>query len=181
MLPLMSGFVVPARDGTLVLGVENGLWRCDLDGPSLSHVVPVETDDPRTRLNEGKADSAGRLRFGSMDKHGLRGAIGALYRWSPDRGMATLRTGVAVPNGIDFAPGGRTRFFADTSTRRIEATAVDPATGEDGGTRPFAECPEGAPDGATVDAESALWVAMVGAASTATCPTGRKIGGCRFR
>lgn len=163
MLPLMPGFVVQARDGTLVLGLENGLWRCDPDRGALDHVVSVEANDPRTRLNEGKADAAGRIYFGSMDKHGLHGAIGALYHWSPDRGIVTLRTGVGVPNGIDFAPDGGTRFFADTPTRRIEATAVDPATGEDDGTRPFAECPEGAPDGATVDAEGALWVALVGA------------------
>jgi sugar lactone lactonase YvrE len=163
MLPLMPGFVVPARDGTLVLGLENGLWRCDPDGPTLDHVVPVEADDQRTRLNEGKADAAGRIWFGSMDKHGLHGAIGSLYRWSGESGVVTLRTGVGVPNCIDFAPDGRTQYFADTPTRRIEATDVDPATGELEQARAFVDCAEGAPDGATIDAEGALWVAMVGA------------------
>ena len=163
MLPSMPGFVVPEAGGGLVLGLEDGLWLFDPETGAMSRRVAVEADDPRTRLNEGKADGAGRLWFGSMDKTGFFGAIGSLYCHDPDRGLRRLRGDVGVPNAIDVSVDGETLYFADTSRRVFEAHEFDAATGELGASRILREYPSGeAPDGVTVAADGTVWLAVVG-------------------
>lgn len=119
----------------------------------------------RTRINDGAADAAGRLWFGTMDKTGSGEPIGSLYRLSGDAGLRQLRRNVRVPNATNFSPDGRTFYWADSRTRVLEACDYDPATGELGPARMFAQYPEGeTPDGSCVDAEGALWIAIVGGA-----------------
>jgi L-arabinonolactonase len=66
-------------------------------------------------------------------------------------------------------------YFTDSPTRLIHAFAYDPATGEPGQRRVFAEVEgPGIPDGAIVDAEGYLWSAEFGAGRiTRYAPDGR--------
>ncbi len=59
----------------------------------------------RTRVNDGAADPAGRLWFGTMDKTGLGEPIGSLYCLSVDGSMRRVRSNVRVPNAINFLAG----------------------------------------------------------------------------
>jgi sugar lactone lactonase YvrE len=162
-LPSMPGVLAARRAGGLVIGLEDGLYAFDPAVGLGARLVAVEEDMPLNRLNEGKADSMGRLWFGSLDRTGQFLPVGSLYRLDPDGTLAQVRAGMRIPNAIDFSVNGRRMYVADSHERRIDVMDYDPATGEAGPPRPFMVTPEGAlPDGCCVDAEDAVWVAVIG-------------------
>ena len=162
-LPSMPGLLALRGDGSLVIGLEDGLYPFDPATGVGDLLVSVEADDPRTRINDGSADAAGRLWFGTMDKTGSGQPIGSLYCLTADHSLRTVRTGIGVPNAIAFAPDGRTFYFADTPTGTIEACDYDAATATLGAPRSFVAYPDGErPDGICIDAEGAIWIAVVG-------------------
>jgi sugar lactone lactonase YvrE len=70
---------------------------------------------------------------------------------------------VRIPNAICFSPDGRTLYFSDSRSGVLEACAYDSASGEAGPSRPFASYGDGdKPDGACVDADGCVWIAVVG-------------------
>ncbi len=163
-LPSMPGFVTGRRKGGLLLGLEDGIYPFDPDHGLGDRVIAVEAEDTRTRINDGRADSAGRLWFGTMDKTGAGTPIGSLYRMGTDGIVAKLREAVQIPNSIEFSPDGARMYFADSRTRRIETIAYDPAMGSLGEAKTFVEYPEGTtPDGNCVDIEGGVWIALIGA------------------
>ena len=162
-LPSMPGFVVARRTRGLAVGLEDGVYAFDSAKGLGERLVAVEPDDNRTRLNDGKADPAGRVWFGSMDKTEAGPPIGSLYRLDLDGAVYCHRRDVAVPNAIAFALDGMTFYFADSPTRTIETFAYDPETGEPSTSRLFVRYEEGeAPDGTCVDSQGALWIAVIG-------------------
>jgi sugar lactone lactonase YvrE len=162
-LPSMPGLVVGRESGGLVIGLEQGLYAFDSMQGLGDRLVAVEADDPRTRLNDGKPDTQGRLWFGSMEKTGSGAPIGALYRLDRDGRITTIRHEVRIPNAICFSPDGRILYFSDSRSGVLEACAYDPASGEAGPSRPFASYGDGdKPDGACVDADGCVWIAVVG-------------------
>jgi sugar lactone lactonase YvrE len=162
-LPGMPGLVVLRRGGGLVIGLEDGLYPFDPAVGIGARLVAVEADDTRTRTNDGAVDAAGRLWFGTMDKTGSGQPIGKLYCLSDDLNLDVVRTNVGVPNATAFSPDGGTFYFADTPTGRIEACDYDVETAALGPSRTFAAYDSGErPDGVCVDAEGALWIAVVG-------------------
>lgn len=61
------GFALPSVDGSWICGVQGGLYRFSFETGTFSRVLPVETDRPGNRLNDGYVDRTGALWFGSMD------------------------------------------------------------------------------------------------------------------
>jgi sugar lactone lactonase YvrE len=162
-LPSMPGLVAGRRKGGLIVGLEDGFHEFDRDAGLGVRLVAVEADDPRTRMNDGKPDAAGRLWFGTMEKTGSGAPIGSLYRLGEDGTLRREREGLAIPNGITFAPDGSSFYFADTRARKIFRHAYDPAAGTIGAAEELVSYGPGeAPDGSCADAEGALWVAVVG-------------------
>lgn len=163
-LPSVIGSVALCRDpGQLIAGLQDGIYRVDLaDGG----VVPVCRPDPandRVRFNDGKVDRQGRFVCGSMGIHAE--PLGELIRVSADGGITRLATGIRIANAICFSPDGGTMYFADSLDRTIRACSYSPGPRPPGrprlhvDTRPFGS----GPDGATVDSDGFLWVALVGA------------------
>jgi sugar lactone lactonase YvrE len=161
-LPSLPGLLAGRRKGGLLIGLEDGLYALDPKAGLGERLVAVEADVFATRINDGKPDPAGRLWFGTMDKTGRMAPIGSLYRLDLDGTLAKMRSPISIPNAIAFAPDGETMYFADSVTRTIEAIDYDPATGSPGKSRVFVRYPEPiVPDGACVDADGALWIALV--------------------
>jgi sugar lactone lactonase YvrE len=162
-MPSMPGFVTGRRKGGLLIGLEDGIYAFDPRRSAVERIVAVEADDERTRVNDGRADSVGRLWFGTMDKSGSGAPIGALYRMDPDLSVHKIRSEVRVPNSIEFSPDGRRMYFADSRTRAIEVIEYDPATGTAGTSSTFARFAEPiVPDGSCVDAAGTVWTALIG-------------------
>jgi sugar lactone lactonase YvrE len=126
-------------------------------------------------MNDGKADSAGRLWVGTMGIDDPQ-PEGTLYRLDNDWAVHAKIEGLTIPNGIGWSPDGSTMYFTDTTWGRIDSFSYDCSTGELGNRRTFVEIPSaaGQPDGLTVDEDGCVWVGLwYGAAVHRYAPTGR--------
>ncbi|MGX6447023.1 SMP-30/gluconolactonase/LRE family protein [Patulibacter sp. S7RM1-6] len=160
-LPDAVGAVVPAADGGLLAAVGTGFVRVELPTGGIEPLADTPPADLPVRMNDGAADPRGRFWAGTMGREAEPGA-GALYRLDGRGAAPAVRTGLSVPNGPVWSPDGRTMYFTDTPTERVRAYAYDPDTGELGADRTIVDARGlgGQPDGMTVDAEGALWIAF---------------------
>ena len=158
--PEQVGFVLPARSGGFVAGLQSGLYRFDPDGGSFDLLAEVEPDLPNNRLNDGVVDPAERLWFGTMDNN-ERGKTGAFYRFD-ERGLErTNVTGIAITNGPAVSPDGELLYWVDTLGGTISVCDIS-GDGSLGPSRPFVAIlpQEGHPDGPTIDAEGCVWISL---------------------
>ncbi len=123
--PSHVGSVAVRRGGGLVAALADGFWVTEPGSDDWTRVAAVESDLPDRRFNDGKCDPAGRFVAGSMAYDKRRGA-GALYRLDADGSVEQLVDGVSISNGLAWSPDGRTMYYIDTPTGRIDAFDVDP-------------------------------------------------------
>jgi sugar lactone lactonase YvrE len=150
--------------GGYVVAIERGFALLD-DDLRLQRTIPA-FDDPAVRMNEGACDSRGRFYCGSMAYEATPGA-GTLYRLDPDLSVSVVREGVTIPNGLVWTRDDTVALHVETTEDRVLAYDFDIETGAFGEAETFADLSEldGSPDGAALDAEGGLWVAMWGGAS----------------
>jgi sugar lactone lactonase YvrE len=115
------------------------------------------------RTNDGAVDPRGRYLIGTCAPEGEPGG-GALYRVDPDASVTKLLDGVDISNGIDWSLDGRTMIYVDSLAHGVDAFDYDLDTGEISNRRRIAPIDEslGDPDGLTLDAEGAIWLAIWG-------------------
>ncbi|MDT0500693.1 MULTISPECIES: SMP-30/gluconolactonase/LRE family protein [unclassified Halomonas] len=153
----------PLAGGELLLVGEDRLSRFDPHGGRVEKLLDFEADNPVTRSNDGRVDRHGSLWLSSMGRAAEPGA-GSLYRLH--RGELTrLRTGLTIPNAICFSPDGESAWFTDTVTGVVMRWALDREGWPLGEPTHWADVSgtSGHPDGAVVDAEGYLWLALWGA------------------
>ncbi|MES2337397.1 MAG: SMP-30/gluconolactonase/LRE family protein [Pseudomonadota bacterium] len=152
--------------GSIALGPDGGLVAAFADGfvlvSATGQVTPLATPDlgaDGIRFNDGKTDRQGRFLSGTIG-HGE--ATGSL--WRLDAGRAErIESGIRIANAVSFSPAGDVMYFADSVEGGVRRYAYDPATGAIG-PREWLIDPATlgtAADGATVDSEGRLWVALV--------------------
>ncbi len=160
-MPERVGSFALCRDpGRLLLGLASGIALFDLDRATLGAIVPVEAEQPTTRINDGRCDAQGRFVFGTFNP--AEAAIGHFYRVTADLKVERLPLPqVGVANSIAFSPDGARLYFADSPTREIHCADYH-ADGRIGPPRLFVRlaADEGFPDGSTVDADGGLWNAQ---------------------
>jgi len=162
-LPSMPGFVVPALDGRLVIGLEDGLWAFTPETSAAERISDFLADRPELRLNDGKADRHGRLWFGSMEKTGSREHCGGFHVRHTDGTIETVREGVAVPNAIAPSLDGERVYFTDTVLGTLDVYAIDPASGAVSDRWTLAAYGGGESiDGCSLDSDGNLWLAIIG-------------------
>ncbi|MGH7156376.1 MAG: SMP-30/gluconolactonase/LRE family protein, partial [Acetobacteraceae bacterium] len=130
-MPEPVGSLALGSDSAMVVALASGLARFDPATGQLDRFLPIEDDQPDTRLNDGRCDRQGRFWVGSMARnmqHDRQSARGVLYRCAATQ-ATPMRTGIRVPNCTAFSPDGRTMYFTDTPTNRILAFKLDPDTG----------------------------------------------------
>jgi len=75
-------------------------------------------------------------------------------------------TNTVLSNGLDFLPDGKTFYFVDSKTGKVDAFDLDVDTGELSNRRVVfdfeANGLEGPPDGIAVDERNPIWIACVG-------------------
>ena len=159
--PSMVGCVGLGQGQTLVVGLADGIYRMALDSGEFTPLLRPHPVNPDVRFNDGRTDRFGRFLCGSMGIHA--DPQGALYRVSADGHGEMLANGIRIANTLCFSPDGDTMYFADSLDRTIRAYKYGherlPLTEP----RRFTETEVlgSGPDGATVDAEGFIWVALV--------------------
>ncbi|MEU9463559.1 SMP-30/gluconolactonase/LRE family protein [Streptomyces sp. NPDC048312] len=150
------GAAKPRAGGGLAVNLRDGIGLYDADG---AFRWLVHDPVPGRRGNDAAVAPDGALWAGSMRYDGAPDG-GSLTRVAADGAVTAVLPVVACGNGIGWSPDGSLMYFIDTPTRRIDVFDFD---GEHAvNRRPFATVEEGAgfPDGLTVDAEGAVWVAL---------------------
>jgi sugar lactone lactonase YvrE len=167
--PDVVGCIVLGPVGILFVGTRRCVYRLDLATAVFEAVVHLDGLKPEVRLNDGKTDRQGRLLIGSMGPPYGENPLGCLYRFRRDAGPEVLQSGVGVGNGLCFSPSGDTLYFADSVLCVIWAYPYRGDTGAVGPPTVLIDTTSmgSAPDGATVDADGDLWVALVQAGQIA--------------
>jgi sugar lactone lactonase YvrE len=165
----------------LVVADAAGLGLFDLATGARTPLCAIEADNPATRSNDGRADPMGGFWIGTMGRAAEPGA-GAIHRWH--RGtLRRLWGGITIPNAICFAADGRRAHFTDTPTRRVMAVALDAEGWPAGEPETFLDLgPQGLnPDGAVIDADGLMWIALWGAGEVAAyAPDGTRVASVAF-
>lgn len=171
----IAACVRPRRKGGAVIGVERGFALEDADGTVMS-LGEVWTSDG-VRMNEGGCDPDGRFYCGSMAYDQKSGA-GNLYRLDPDHSVHVVVENVTVSNGIEWSPDNSRVYYNDTATLQISVFDYDFENGLTA-RRVFVDLSEEElrPDGLTVDAEGAVWVALANGGAVRRYTPGGKLDG----
>jgi|TARA_B100000700_G_scaffold22521_2_gene21847 sugar lactone lactonase YvrE len=178
-----TSYAALTTDDDYLLVAEHQLSRFDPQTGEISAFMPFEADNPVTRSNDARVDTHGSLWLSSMGLGAEPGA-GSLYRLH--RGELTcLRRGVTIPNALCFSADGRHAYFSDTATGWVMRWALDaegfPQRNRAGAfiePEPWSDLrlSGGGPDGAVMDAEGCMWIALWGAGRVARlAPQGQEI------
>jgi len=162
-----TSFVIPCKDGCLVIGTSDGPTLLDQEGNFQALPTREEADGRKDsvpiRWNDAKVSPDGDLWLGSM-AYGGKEKVGGLYKLTKDAKTLTRKlSGIRISNGLAWSRDSRTLFFIDTPTSGVDA--FDYENGEISRRRQvfaFDAESEGWPDGMTIDAEDGLWVALWG-------------------
>ncbi|KQZ65771.1 hypothetical protein ASD67_01340 [Sphingopyxis sp. Root1497] len=175
------GWALPAEDGRLLCGLQDGLHWFDPARGEFAFWQAIEIDMPSNRLNDACTDRDGAVWFGSMD-NGCVAATGSFYRLSGERARRAGPGPFAITNGPAITPDGGTIYFTDTGARQIWAATVG-ADGLPEALRPFVRFTEsmGFPDGSITDAAGNVWVGCyAGWAARCFDPAGEEIAKVDF-
>jgi sugar lactone lactonase YvrE len=164
-VPSTVGSVALGQGETLIVALVDGIYRLDLVTGGVTPLFQPVPADPRIRFNDGKMDRFGRFLCGSMGIHA--DPFGQLFRVDAAGGStvrsSVLASGIRISNTLCFSPDGGTMYFADSLDHAIRAYRYGPGDPMPGEPRILVDTApyNSGPDGATVDAEGHLWVALV--------------------
>ena len=149
---------------TLMIASESSLFRFNLETGVKREIVALESDNPNTRSNDGRADPFGGFWIGTMGKQAEPGA-GAIYRYYRGE-VRRLYPDISIPNSICFPAHGRFAHFADSASRKVMRVALDADGWPKGEPELFLDLTDTTPepDGAVIDAAGTMWLAEWGAA-----------------
>jgi sugar lactone lactonase YvrE len=152
--------------GRLVVAAARNVHLFDPADGELTVLCALTNEPDVNRLNDGKVGPDGAFWVGTMDDRPVREAQGTLYRITADGKAEPKLSGMVVPNGLAWGPGGKTLFHSDSRGRWIDAYDFAPATGAWSNRRRIvADLAEeaGRPDGGACDVEGCYWSAGVSA------------------
>lgn len=161
--PLCSFALVDGRSD-IFAAFASGIAWFDVNTGAVDWIQKIEADNPRTRLNDGKADLHGNFWVGGVveDAPESEGdsqpvSLSSLYRIDSKLSVVPQLGGIRVSNGLCWSPCGRYLYHTDTPTQTIRRYEL----GADGGLLngiDFAKTEEGCfPDGSTTDAKGKVY------------------------
>jgi sugar lactone lactonase YvrE len=162
----MVACIAPSRDGSILAGMETGLFRLTLNDEGSvgqARLAAPEALGEGMRFNDGRCDRQGRFWSGTMfmDMAAER-AVGQLYRYSNEGGLSQpVVSNLLTQNGLAFSPDGRTMYLSDSHplSQQVWAFDYDIDAGLPSNRRLFVDMRQhpGRPDGAAVDADGCYW------------------------
>ena len=160
-MPDVIGWAIARDDAPgFIAGVGRSIVALTLEPFAITTLAELpEPDD--NRVNDAKADPAGRIWLGTMPFDCER-PVGSVYRFADGRAERVAED-FTIPNGPAIAPDGSWMFQTDTALSTIFRYPIA-ADGSLGERTPFIRFDDawGSPDGMTLDADGGLWVACWG-------------------
>jgi sugar lactone lactonase YvrE len=153
------GAAVLTEAGGVVMARHDCFVHAGPGGEAQTVVEGFRVDGAAVRFNDGKVDPWGRFVAGTMDWK-EDAPLGSLYMLWPDGRVTTLLGDVTVSNGLAWSADGRTLYYIDSPTHRVDAFDVGRGDGALSGRRTVVEVGKPFPDGMAIDDEGCLWVAL---------------------
>ena len=157
------GSLAVREQGGLVVALKSGFHFYNLETGEAASLALPQGQPGNNRFNDGKPDRLGRFWAGSMDDL-EKSPTGGLFRLDKNLECEQMVDGIICSNSLCWSPDNRVMYYADSWQRTIWAWDFELETGTIRNRRVFVEVPpsDGVPDGATVDAEGFIWVALWG-------------------
>ena len=156
-LPSMPAGVVLTEDERLVVCLDDGLHVVDADAGTAA-LLSAYPEGMRGRANDANADGSGNLVTGTLN---IAAAPGASWWFSADDGWRLLDDDIGNTNGpvVITVDGQPTLVLGDTTAQAVYAYPYEGRSGTVGPRRLFGDHAawQGAPDGATADADDGVW------------------------
>lgn len=157
-------FAPRANGNGLVAAFESGFAFYTPETGEINWIEKLETNNPGTRLNDGRTDRQGRLWAATMvENQKTATEKGALYCLNHDLTLRKTIGGLLIPNSLCWSPDGKFMYHTDTPTRQINRYDYDGHTGRFDNVSAFAKTQTGHyPDGSIIDSQGYLWNAQWG-------------------
>lgn len=154
-------------DTSLIIASETDLFVFDLKDSRERVLCELESTNPITRSNDGRADPHGGFWIGTMG-YRAEPKAGGIYRFYRGE-LRKLFHEITISNSICFAPCGTLAYFVDSEKKIIQRVSLDDQGWPSGEARDFVDLSgeSFAPDGAVCDAKGQLWSAQWAAARVA--------------
>jgi sugar lactone lactonase YvrE len=162
-MPQGPGAMALRQAGGAIVAMQDIVYTLDLGTGACEQIAKADDQPARAVFNDGKVDRQGRFVIGSCETNMADPQpIGGLYSFGADRRLVRLGGDITYSNSPCFSPDGRTLYFSDSARHTIFAYPYDTGTGRVGERLVFADTRPlgGMPDGATVDSEGRVWVAI---------------------
>lgn len=174
-VPAMIGSMALREQGGAIVALVDGIHTLDFETGEVAPFALLDPANPDIQLADGKVDRAGRFVFGTSHRKAQE-PIGGLYSLGTDGRITQLDEALILGNGPCFSPDNSTLYHADSMRHVIYAYDYDIEAGEVSNRREFFNSSDYGPipDGATVDSQGNLWVAICeGGAVLALSPNGK--------
>lgn len=160
----MVGTVVPYTEDTVIVGLQDGIYKLNLKTEQLTFMAAPEGGIEGNKYNDGKCDATGRLWIGTMDNN-CAPKKANFFVYDGKEGHKVLDS-VTISNGVAWSLDGTKMYYQDTPTLCVSQFDFDEEKGEISNRKEIIRIPDelGTPDGNTIDEEGMLWVANWGAA-----------------
>jgi sugar lactone lactonase YvrE len=157
------GSIGLAHNNHLILALKEGFALLDLNSGVEVPISSPEAGNSAVRFNDGKMDRAGRFLAGTMRTQDVTPPPGILYALDGERCVSVLQKEIQLTNGVCFSPDGNWLYYSDTLAHSIYKCSYDLRTGSVGPRQTFFNTKAfgSMPDGATVDTDGCLWIALV--------------------
>jgi sugar lactone lactonase YvrE len=171
------GAMALRQGGGAVLAMKDTVCAFDFETGSIDPIAKAGTQPANAVFNDGKVDRRGRFVIGSCSL-GIENPqpVGGLFGLGADHRLTRLAADITFSNGPCWSPDNRTFYFSDSGEHTCFAYDYDIDTGAVANRRPFANTKAlgGMPDGATVDSDGLVWIAIFeGGKVAAFRPDGR--------
>ena len=161
----MVGCIAFSREGTLIAGMEDGIYLLSLaPGVVVAKLLAAPFFPmPNMRFNDGRCDRQGRFWAGTMHVDmAAAHAVGSVYRYAAAEGLSgPFESGLLTQNGLAWSPAGNLMYLSDShpTSQLIWVFDYDVNTGTPRNRRLFVDMNlhPGRPDGAAVDVDGCYW------------------------
>jgi sugar lactone lactonase YvrE len=150
------------KRGGFIAGMRSGYVRITKFGGDIIPLTSPDYDRSKARFNDGRCDNSGRFWAGTMweprDRDG-----GVVYCLEADGRFRADAVPTVITNAMTFSPDGKTMTLTDSPKHELWAFDYDEKTGIPSNQRVIRKYdpPTGRPDGACVDSEGNIYVAII--------------------
>jgi L-arabinonolactonase len=160
-VPDIIGSMALRRGGGALVALTNGVHTLDFESGACAMLATSSDLNDMVQLADGKVDRRGRFIVGSSDRS-MKEARGKLYALGADAMLREIDNDICLSNGPCWSPDDTILYHSDSIRNTVFTYDYDIDTGTAANRRFFASTENlgGIPDGATIDTDGCMWMAI---------------------